>query len=47
MAYLHRHSVSSHLTTRSLGCNGVVPALVAVEVESHERRRVRRELATK
>ena len=42
-AYLHRHSVSLYLTTPFLRCNGLVPGLVAVEVESHERRGVRRD----
>ena len=42
-AYLHRHSVSLHLTTPFLRCNGLVPGLVAVEVKSHERRGVRRD----
>ena len=42
-AYLHRHSVSLYLTTPFLSCNGLVPGLVVVEVESHERRGVRRD----
>ena len=32
-----------HLTTPFLRCNGLVPALVAVEVESHDGRGVRRD----
>ena len=35
IAYLHLHCVSLHLITPFLRCNGLVPALVAVEVESH------------
>jgi len=37
------HSVSLHLTTPFLRWNGLAPALVAVEVESHGRRGVRRD----
>ena len=43
IAYLHLHGGSLYLTTPFLRCNGLVPALVAVEVESHERRGVRRD----
>jgi transposase-like protein len=43
IAYLHLQCVSLHLTTPLLRCNGLVPALVAVEVESHDRRGVRRD----
>jgi hypothetical protein len=43
IAYLHLHCVSLHLITPFLRCNGLVPALVAVEVESYERRGVRRD----
>jgi hypothetical protein len=43
IAYLRLHSVSSHLTILFLGRNGLAPALLAVEVESHGRRGVRRD----
>ncbi|MBW2191140.1 MAG: hypothetical protein JRG93_16435 [Deltaproteobacteria bacterium] len=43
IAYLYLYCVSLHLITPFLRCNGLVPALVAVEVESHERRGVRRD----
>jgi hypothetical protein len=33
IAYLYLRSVSLHFTTPFLRCNGLVPALVAVEVE--------------
>ena len=43
IAYLHLHCVSLHLITPFLRCNGFALALVAVEVESYERRGVRRD----
>ena len=42
IAYLHLHCVSLHLITPFLRCNGLAPALVAVEVEAHGSRGARR-----